>query len=141
MSKTWIIVAESSRARIFSLVSKHEPLAEQEVLLNPSAKVHESELTSDLPGRTVGVEGGKHALEPGMSPKEAAVDAFAKQIADKIDHARCAGELDEVLLASAPKFLGLLRGHLTEQSARLISKSLDKNLVGLDAAEIRDHFC
>jgi len=140
MSKTWVIVAESGRARIFTLISKHEPLAEKEDLLNPSAKVHEAELTSDLPGRTVGVEGGKHALEPEMSPKDAAADAFAKQIADKIDHARRAGELEEVLLASAPKFLGLLRGHLTEQSARLVSISLDKHLVGLDEAEIRGHF-
>lgn len=140
MGKTWIIVGESSRARIFSLVSKHEPLVEREDLLNPSAKVHETELTSDLPGRTVGVEGGKHALEPEVSPKQAAADAFAKLIADKIDQARSSGELEEVMLACAPKFLGLLRGHLSGQSIKLVSVSLDKDLVEMDESDIRKHF-
>lgn len=140
MSKTWIIVAESSRARIFSLVSKHEPLVELEDLLNPSARVHESELASDAPGRTVGSGGIQHALESEVSPKDAAADAFAKQIADKIDHARGSGEVGEILLAASPKFLGLLKGHLTEQSERLVSASLDKDLVEMGESEIREHF-
>jgi len=140
MSKTWIIVAESSRARLFSVASKHTPLVEIEDLLNPSSKLHESELTADLPGRTVGAGGSKHALEAETSPKEAATDVFAKEIADRIENARTKGEVENILLACAPKFLGLLRNHLTEQSQKLVTISLDKNLVEMDESEIRKHF-
>lgn len=140
MSKTWIIVAESSRARWFSVETRHTPLVEIEDMLNPSSKLHESELTADLPGRTVGSGGSKHALEAETSPKEVAALAFAKEIADRIEHARTQNQVENILLACPPKFLGLLRNQLTEQSQKLVSISVDKNLVEMDESEIRGHF-
>lgn len=141
MYKTWIIAAESSQARFFSVPSKKEPLQEMPEMLNPAGKIHESELTSDLPGRTVtsGLSGNKHAMEPHTSPKEQATIAFAKQIADKVDSARTSGELEQLILISPPKFLGLLRDNLSDQSKKMIIQSLDKNLVSQNEADIRKH--
>lgn len=141
MYKTWIIAAESSHARFFSVPSKKEPLQELPDMLNPAGKTHESELTSDLPGRTVtgGPSGIKHAMETHNNPKEQATIGFAKQIADKIDTARARGELEQIILVSPPKFLGLLRDNLSDQAKKMVIQSLDKNLVNQNEADIRKH--
>lgn len=139
MYKTWIIAAESSQARFFSVPSKNEPLQELPEMLNPAGKIHESELTTDLPGRTVtsGPTGNKHAMEPHNSPKEQATIGFAKQIAEKVEAARVQGELEQLILISPPKFLGLLRDNLSDQAKKMVIQSLDKNLVSQNEAEIR----
>ncbi|WP_031432754.1 host attachment protein [Methylomarinum vadi] len=139
MHKTWIIAAESSQARFFTVPSKKEPLEELPEMLNPASKIHESELTTDLPGRTVtsGPTGNKHAMEPHTSPKEQATITFAKQIAEKVEKARVQGELEQIILVCPPKFLGLLRDNLSDQSKKMVIKSLDKNLVSHSEEEIR----
>ena len=141
MNKTWLIVAESSRARLFSVVAKNEPLVEREDLLNPSSRVHESELSSDLPGRTYGSTGSgiKHAMEPKITPKEQATIEFAQMIAERIETGRTSGELKSIILACPPKFLGLIRQHLNAETLKLIERSIDKSLVEMSEAEIRTH--
>ncbi|WP_305907686.1 host attachment protein [Methylomarinum sp. Ch1-1] len=141
MYKTWVITAESSQARFFTVPSKKEPLVQIQELLNPASKIHESELTSDLPGRTStsGPNGNKHAKEPQVSPKEQATITFAKKIAEKVEKARGQGELEQLILVSPPKFLGLLRDNLSDQAKKMVIQSLDKNLVGQNEANIRKH--
>ena len=142
MNKTWVIAAESSHAKIFSVSSKIKPLEEIQEMLNPASKMHESQLTSDLPGRTLaggGSFGNKHAMEPHTSPKEQATIMFAKQIAEKIDKARVQGKLEDLILVCPPKFLGVLKDNLSAQAQKLIIQTLDKNLVNKTEADIRQH--
>ena len=141
MNKTWVIVAESSRARLFSIIAKNEPLVELEDMLNPSSKIHESELTSDLPGRAYGSTGSgiKHSMEPKITPKDQATLDFAKSIAERVEKARTSGELKSLILACSPKFLGILRQNLSNETQKLVSRSIDKDLVEMPEAEIRAH--
>jgi len=54
MTTTWIIAADSSRARILQVTDRDEHLEEIEDLLNPEGRVHDRELVSDAHPRFSG---------------------------------------------------------------------------------------
>ncbi len=85
MTKTWVLVADNSRARIFLAETRNGPLLEIEALAHPESRLHAQELTSDLPGRAFDSGGqGRHAMELEVEPKQHEVHAFAKQISDRL---------------------------------------------------------
>ncbi|MCW8855424.1 MAG: host attachment protein, partial [Gammaproteobacteria bacterium] len=51
MSTTWVVVADSSRARIFTAETSTSALQEIETLAHPEGRLHEQALSSDLPGK------------------------------------------------------------------------------------------
>ncbi len=140
MKSRWILVADSSRARIFTVEKASAPLEEMEVLVNPEGREHEQEISSDLPGRDSDRNGsGRHAFQDETEPKEQEILNFAKRIAQHVDKARTTGKLNQLIIIAAPAFLGTLRNQLSEQSRKLISLTLDKNLTQHDPVDIRKH--
>lgn len=140
MDKTWIVVADSARARIFSASTPKGPLTELEDLVLPEARRHERDLTSDRPGHTFDSGGpGRHAMEAPTSAKRQAANGFARTIAERVETGRLNRECEQLVLVAPPDFLGTLRKHLGTQCARLVSREINKNLTQLDAAEIRSH--
>jgi protein required for attachment to host cells len=142
MSRQWIVVADSGRARIFFRARRDGALEELEDLANPEALMRPRELTSDRAGRSYSTAGGgrtRHALETRTDPREQKALNFAGRIADRIDAGRAEGHFDELVIAAAPHFLGDLRQSLSAPSKKLVCLELDKDLVGLDAAAIRSH--
>ena len=69
MKSTWIVVAESARARIFTMSGIGGKLQEITDLSHPESRLHDTELSSDLPGRTFDIQGqGRHGMEPATDP-------------------------------------------------------------------------
>jgi len=140
MKPTWLIVADNSMARIFSTNMHKGPIDEVESISHDEARLHEQELTSDLPGRSNGKGGaGRHAYADETSPKEQEDLNFARKIANHLDSARKSSKFKQLILVAAPGFLGNLRNLLTPQTKNLVSFELDKNLAHLSPDEIRRH--
>ncbi|MBI4356887.1 MAG: host attachment protein [Gammaproteobacteria bacterium] len=152
MSKTWILVAESSRARIFELCRVNvAPMSERSTPLpnslkevsdfsNPGARLHERELGADLPGRGFSCKGGsKHSYEPPQSLKEQAIENFSKQLCDHIENAYSVHQFERLVLIAPPDFLGCLRKNLTEATKKLVIHEIQKNLVREDHKTILQH--
>lgn len=140
MTTTWVIAAESSRARIFSLRKLKGEITEIFTLDNPDSRKHEQELTSDLPGRSFDSTGqGRHAMGSATEPKQHEAITFAKQIADHLDTHRKAGDFGQLIIFAAPAFLGLLRENLNSQTNKLVVHENNKNLVQLSEEKIREH--
>lgn len=140
MSELWIVVAESSRARIFTADGPAGKLTELETLANPEARLHDRELSSDLPGVTFESGGqGRHVKEQQVGPKAQAVVRFAEKVAARIERGRTGGEFRRLVLVAAPEFLGLLRDKLPAPARKLIETEIAKNLAQLPADEIRGH--
>ena len=138
--RTWVVVADSCRARIFLAESPVAPLVELKAFENPQGRMHDRDITSDLPGRSFDSKGsGRHAMEPHTDPKHETVVEFARQIAAHLDTGRKNRDYEQLAIVAAPSFLGLLREQLNGQLAKLVSYELDKNLSQMDAAEIRKH--
>ena len=138
--KTMIVVADSSRARIFTADSAHAPLNEIETMAHPEGRMHEQNMVSDMPGKDSGKGGGgDHAYQEKIEPKKQEMIEFAKRIADYLDGARNANKLDKLLIVAAPAFLGELRTHLSAETSKKIAFELDKNLAQHDVEDIRKH--
>ena len=140
MKPMMIVVADSSRARIFTAESAHSELNEIETMAHPEGRSHEQNLVSDMPGKESGKGGaGAHAYEEKIEPKKQEMIEFAKRIADYLDDVRKANKLNKLLIVAAPAFLGELRSHLSNETREKIVFELDKNLAHHDVVDIRNH--
>ncbi|QPK62711.1 host attachment protein [Methylomonas sp. LL1] len=140
MSGTWIVVADSSRARFFSWVSRVEPLLELEGMAHSEGRMRDQDEVSDRQGGIAGGHGeGGHAFEAPTDLKHHEAEVFAKLIADKLEHSRVNHDYDKLILVAPPAFLGALRHALNDHVQALVGNSLDKNLVAEDEASIREH--
>jgi len=139
MSKHWVMVADKSKARIFSVADPRGALVEERVLEHPQAREAEQTLTSDRPGRSFDSKGqGRHAMGSSVGPDQQETIRFAKQIADHVRAAHNEGRCDRLLLVTGPSLLGLLREQLKATPGLKISE-IEKNLGQYDALEIRKH--
>ena len=140
MKSTWIIVAESARARIFTVSGIGGKFQEVADLSHPESRLHDRELSSDLPGRTFDSHGdGRHAMEQATDPQEREAQAFAREIARQIDRGQREGNFDSLMLVAPPKFLGRLRAELSKSARNALIGELDKNLVETDTKTIERH--
>lgn len=140
MSGTWIVVADSSRARFFAMENRSDPLQEMEGMAHEEGRLREQDEVSDRQGGLAGGHGeGGHPFEPPTDPKHREMVVFAKQIAGKLEQGRVNHDYNKLLLVAPPAFLGTLRQELNEHVLQMVSDSLDKNLVAETPAEIRQH--
>jgi len=140
MSSTWIIVADGSRARIFEVAPSSSDLHERETLAHPESRMHEQDMTSDLPGRDFDSSGaGRHAMGSKEEPKQGAKKEFAKQIADHLEKARTENRLAHLIVIAAPAMLGLLREAYSAETAKLVDSEVDKDLTQHSLSDIQKH--
>lgn len=133
MKSFWIVVAESARARIFAVSGTGGKLSEIADLSHPESRLHASDLSSDLPGRTFDSRGqGRHRMEQPTDLKTQEAQAFAAEIIRYLDHGRGEGAFDALVLAASPTFLGLLRSKLSKATRNTIVGEINKNLVEAD---------
>jgi protein required for attachment to host cells len=140
MSKPWIVVADQSKARIFTVDNPRGPLQEVEALEHPEGRERIQDLTTDLPGRAFDSSGvgGRHAMGTSVDPRQQEAIRFAKLIAEHVRSGCTQGRCDRLLLVAGPEFLGLLREHLDTINGIDISE-IGKNLGQYSSHEIRAH--
>ncbi|MGJ0490115.1 host attachment protein [Methylobacter sp.] len=141
MKSFWILVADSSRARIFTADTPSSPLGELEDIAHTEGRLHDREITSDLPGRMRHVGGGVegHPYNPSSDPKKHEASNFAHSIAQHLQEARGENKFEQLVIIAEPTFLGMLRNNLPEQVKKTVCLELDKSITTHSAAEIRAH--
>ena len=140
MCSALVVVAESSRARIFEMKNPTQPLTEIKDMVHPESRAHAQDLTTDLPGRSFDSRGhGRHALVDPLDVKEQQSLKFAEQLADYINSECRNNNLERLYLVASPHFLGQLRKKLDDSAKRHITRQLNKNLVAMDEATIRKY--
>lgn len=139
MKQTMIVVADSTKARIFTTDSARAPLQEINTMTSPEGRLHTRDLTSDLPGSgSGGGIAGKQGYE-GADPKKHLLTTFAKEVASYVEDARKANKVGNLKVVAAPEMMGELRSHLSSESLKLISVELVKNITTQSADEIAKH--
>jgi protein required for attachment to host cells len=137
MATTWIVAADSSRARILQVAGRQR-LDEVENLLNPEGRMHDRELTTDASPRLHGPGGQSAREEP--SAVEHTVEVFSKRIGDYLEKARIDHRFDQLVLVAPPKFLGALRKELGKEVGQLVADELPKDLSWFSARELEQYF-
>lgn len=139
MKPIWIVVADNTQARFFTAATRSASLDEIDTLTHTENRLHDRDITSDLPGKIKSTGGGGHAFEQPTDPKKHEADNFARLVAAFLENAHNDEHFDELVIVAEPSFLGLLRTHLSDQVKKLVTFELDKNITTRDAADIRSH--
>ena len=140
MCASYVVVAESSRVRIFEMINRDTPLKELVDMVHPQSRAHEQELTSDLPGRSFDSHGqGRHVMESNVDTKEQEAIVFAGQLGDYLNSECGQNKFKNLFLVAAPEFLGHLRKKLSDETKRHIVQEVNKNIVQQDEAMIRKY--
>ncbi|HAT31160.1 MAG TPA: host attachment protein [Janthinobacterium sp.] len=137
MDTTWIVIADSGRARVFERgdTRKHR-LRETETFINPGGRSDDKALRSDDKGRFSGRGNHVNTAEPAVDPVEHENEIFARDLAHYLDSARNAGRYGHLCLIAPPKFLGLIRGQLHKEVQKMISAELPKDISNLTVAQV-----
>ncbi len=137
MSKTWVVVADTSRARIFSADTPASELFETETLAHPEARLHQGDLISDRPGRDRNSGIGTHNMGHETDAKDESAIRFATEVCQRLEQARVRSQFNKLYIVAAPSFLGLIRKHQSPALKKTIAGEISKNMAMKDAAEIK----
>lgn len=110
---TWLVVADGGRARVFQMPGLTLDLQEVEELVN-------NEYTGTM-----------------LTEKDR--EKFAKRVGEYIEKGRLHQLYNRLRLAIEPKFLGMVRSDLSEDTRRLIFEQISEDLSGLNTSEIEGH--
>lgn len=139
-ARTWILIADGSRARLF-LSQGHgtdlQPALDQEFIgVNRPSR----EIGSDHPGRAFDSAGqGRHAMEPPTDPHRYEKQRFANEIAGILDAARCKGSFDHLVIIAPPQALGDLRAQLSAGVRKMVAGELAKDLTKVPVHQLAGH--
>jgi len=135
MSKTLILVANASGARVFSYQAREEFSLLNE-FSHPQSREKGSDLVSDRPGHSKAKGGGHGAFVSSSHPKENEAERFAHQLAEWLEKERTHNRCAQLMLVAEPGFLGTLNKSLNSQTAQLVYHSLNKDYSHLTVREL-----
>jgi protein required for attachment to host cells len=101
---TWVLAADGSRARIFETRGLKVDLQQVEDIRNPLARA--------------------------AQPSEKDRDTFAQSVADFLERSRAQHRFDRLRLAVEPKFLRVLREHLSSETSKLVYDNIEEEATG-----------
>jgi protein required for attachment to host cells len=140
MTEIWVVSANDQRARILSTDSRIGHLKEIADLVHPVARMKESEIVSDRPGRSFDSIGrGRHAMSSQVDAKRQEEIRFAKEVIDRLEQGRASGAFDRLAVVASPAFLGHLRDKMSDALRTKVVLELDKDYTALPADELRTH--
>lgn len=137
MNKTWVVVADSEKARLFEFERRNGPWVETACFMNPDAT--HGPLGQRPPRVHDRLGPARHAIEARTDEKDKAAARFATMLADALRAAHEQQRFQALVLAAAPRFLGALHGQLDRKLQQCVSREIRRNLTALDSAEIRDY--
>jgi protein required for attachment to host cells len=140
MQTTWILAADSSRARIFEELDEAHHLKEIEDFSNAAGHTQQMDLLEDEPERRNFGKGGRggsiHDGEPETDPVTHENEIFSKEISKFLNKACRERRYDKLCVIAPPKFLGLLRQNLNKETRKAVEKEIVNDVSRFDEKEI-----
>lgn len=138
-AKTWVVVADARRARIYANDGVGHGLQE---IPGASFEIPRSsgrDLYSDRSGRAFDSHGaGRHAMERPTPAEDQGRAQLVKEVVAWLAAPRQAQSFDRLALVAAPRTLGDLREALPEALRGKIAGELSKDLTKADTAQITE---
>ncbi len=134
---TWVLIADSSRARILCTKSRLEDLVpvEDKVFRNTHPRLRD--ILSDRPGRTFdSVGAGRHAMAYSSDARREDERAFAVRLGDALQESLRSNAFDQLVVVAPPKMLGDLRDKLPADVRKVIKAEVAKDLTHVPNPEI-----
>jgi protein required for attachment to host cells len=138
-ASTWVLVADTGRARLFELRDDTPDLIEIACDINPEGRAGERRLGTDrAPTVNESVGPARHSIEPHTSAREKISHAFARRIADELERGRGRRRFGRLILVAPAKFLGALHESLGAALRDSVAGELNKDLTALPVARLQE---
>lgn len=137
MSDMWVVVADSSAARLFRARGLRGPLTLLDTLSHPESRVHANEVYTDSAHERRGATRQAVEVRTDLHTEEA--QRFARQIAGRLGREHRLKKFRRLIVMAPPAFLGALRGAFGKSLRRSVVVEVPKNLVAQDEAQIAGH--
>ena len=130
--RIWVLVGDSSRARVLNYDTDGKKWEVVKELEHPQSRLKGTDLTTDAPGRQRQSFGhGRPAMEMPTDPKDVEKERFVRQVIDELQHGHDERSYDALVLVAPPHTLGLLRGSLSPVLNKSVILDLDKDYAPL----------
>jgi protein required for attachment to host cells len=133
----WVVVADASRAKIYSRQQRRGQMELVQSLAEPAARAKQGDFDADAPGRSFDSQGdGRHAMEPDHTAKEHLRETFAHEIAAVLESARNNHRIEQLVVVAAPAMLGALRTQFSDATRKLVVTEISKDVTNEEPAVI-----
>lgn len=140
MKSTWIVLANSGRARIFERSSDNGQLVEMLDLVHPRSRATAAALTTDREGYAQKAHGDAGhagtAFEPHTTPHQKEQASFAAEVARHLEVAATQGRCVDLALFASDPFLGALKVHLGSAGKRVLSATIPRDFTTFSGPEL-----
>lgn len=139
--RTLLLLADDAEARFFLNAGPGTGLNELSCLALSQFAEAQIEY-EDRPGRQTGGPGGvaRHGFDPNETADTLSRDRFARRVIEALDQEWTAAKADRLVIAAAPKMLGVLRKSLRGAPAAALAGDLAKDLMKIPAQDLPRHF-
>ncbi len=129
MQTTWVIAADSSRARIFQMQEPDLRLEEIEDMVNPAGRDIAQDVEPVVPGARARMD----------APVAAETERFSRRLGYFLDQAYVEHRFDRLCVIAPPRLLGLIRDSMGQQVQDSVEEEIAKDLAWFDGHAI-EHY-
>ncbi len=140
MKNTWLLIANGSEARLFETEFRPKTLNLLQEIQHPESREKGAELASDKSGHYQGDASTSGSTQGSFNeptdPKEYEMERFAGELVQVLETGRNANSFEHLIVASSPKFHGLLNKKMNGQLSKLVDKHINKDYTALNEKEL-----
>lgn len=139
---TWVVVADTTRCRIYEHKKNPEELNLIKDLEHPQNKLKDFDLTADKPGRYKANSAGQGSYaahgtyEQRTDPKEIKIADFARDISKELDYGRNVHAYAKIIIITPSHMSGLLFHHFNKHVKGLVTHNIEKNVLHLNDQDL-----
>jgi protein required for attachment to host cells len=138
--RTWVLIADAARARVFENTGKGTGLTLVPDMALDAELLPSHELGTDRPGRSFdSVGSGRHAMESPSDLHREQKRQFARRVAEAIEERQATKSFDRLVLVAPPTTIGDLRAALPDKVKAVVTAELVTDLTKTPIGELPAH--
>lgn len=138
MGTMWILVADASRAKLYTQAESNGPISVLQEFEHRASRMKGSQLASDRPGRILSDGGGHGSYDAHTDPKVYEADRFAHELAQLLEKGRATNSFQQLVVVAPAHFSGELTRHLSSHTREKIGTTIEKDFTQLPPQELAE---
>lgn len=136
MDNVWVLVANSSEARLFSTERLGKEMSIIKDFSHPESRAKGATLASDRPGASQGRGSNMGTRGDVEDPKNYEAERFASELAGELDKGRTQNAYRRLVLVATPQFQGLLKSQLNDHTRNMVAENINKDFTACNVREL-----
>jgi protein required for attachment to host cells len=138
--RTWVVIADAARARVFETRGRGTGLTPVSDMALDADLAPSREIGTDRPGRTFESVGStRHAMQSPSDPHREQKRQFARRIAEAVEARQATKRFDRLVLVAPPVTMGDLRAALPAKVKAAVTAELVADLTNTPLSELPEH--